>query len=179
MNLGQPKFVTVDDFNNYWGLDLRNLLRSDDNQSNQAERFLARVEDRLMNWIDNNTFRRIRYEDLRNRPYQFENWQKAILTQAMYLYKNGDLGIESGMDTEKGIIIPRSDLVEMEVCQAAIDFLSNAGLFNLNVKNRARTLQGYPGFGFGDVDDEMPSGGGSGGQQPPTNVITGIGWTED
>lgn len=136
--LGKPKFVSVDDFKNYWGLDLRNILRSDDNESNQAERFLARVEDRLMNWIDNNTFRRIKYEELRLRPRQYENWQKAILTQAMYMYKNGDLGIESGLDTEKGIIAARQDLVELEVSQAAIDYLSNAGLFNLNVKNRPR-----------------------------------------
>ena len=65
---GKPKFVSVDDFKNYWGLDLRNILRDDDNVSNQAERFLARVEDRLMNWIDNHTFRRIKYEDLHLRP---------------------------------------------------------------------------------------------------------------
>ena len=173
---GQPKFITVDDFKNYWGIDLRSVLRSDNNESNQAERFLARVEDRLMNWIDNHTFRRIKYEDLKFRPYQYENWQKAILTQAMYMYKNGDLGMDSGYDAEKGVVAARSDLVELEVCQATIDYLSNAGLFNLNVKNRARTLQGYPGFGFGDVDDEMPSGGQP---QPSPNVITGIGWTED
>lgn len=147
--LGQPKFVSVDDFKNYWGMDLRNILRSDDNESNQAERFLARVEDRLMNWIDNNTFRRLKYENLKANPRQYENWQKAILTQAMYMYKNGDLGLDSGYDSEKGIVTPRSDLVELEVCQAAIDYLSNAGLFNLNVKNRPRTLNGYPGTGYG------------------------------
>ena len=147
--LGQPQFVTVDDFKNYWGMDLRNMLRSDDNESNQAERFLARVEDRLMNWIDNNTFRRLKYEDLHLNPRQYENWQKAILTQAMYMFKNGDLGIDSGYDSERGIITARHDLVELEVCQAAIDYLSNAGLFNLVVKNRPRVLRGYPGFGFG------------------------------
>jgi hypothetical protein len=131
-------------------MDLRAILRSDDNESNQAERSLARVEDRLMNWIDNNTFRRFKYEELKNRPKQYENWQKAILTQAMYMYKNGDLGIDSGYDAEKGIVIPRSDLIELEVCQSAIDYLSNAGLFNLNVKNRPRTLKGYPGFTGGN-----------------------------
>lgn len=176
--LGEPKFVTVDDFKNYWGIDLRNRLRSDDNESNQAERFLARVEDRLMNWIDNHTFRRIKYEDLKFRPQQNENWKKAILTQAMYMYKNGDLGIDSGYDSEKGIVTARSDLVELEVCQATIDYLSNAGLFNLNVKNRPRTLSGYGGFT--DVDLYAPGGGGQGSQPAPgPNVITGIGWTED
>ena len=145
---GQPKFVTVDDFKNYWGKDLRNILRSDDNDSNQAERFLARVEDRLMNWIDNHTFRRLKYEELYLRPKQYENWQKAILTQAMYMYKNGDLGLDSGYDSEKGIVTPISDLNEIAIAQATIDYLSNAGLFNLNVKNRPRTLSGFPGTGF-------------------------------
>jgi len=176
---GSPKFVTVDDFKNYWGMDLRNMLRSDNNDSNQAERFLARVEDRLMQWIDNNTFRRIRYEDLKFRPTQYENWQKAILTQAMYMYKNGDLGMDSGYNSETGIVTGQADLKEIEVCQAAINYLSNAGLFNLNVKNRARILSGYPGFGFGDIDEGIPSGGGQCQPCPGPNVITGIGWTED
>ncbi|MCR4661680.1 MAG: hypothetical protein K5765_06775 [Clostridia bacterium] len=173
--IGQPQFVTVDDFNNYWGMNLRNLLRSNDNESVQAEGFLARVEDRLMNWIDNNTFRRIKYTELSK--LQYENWQKAILTQAMYMLKNGDLGIESGFDIENGIKVPRSDLVELEVCQAAIDYLSNAGLFNLNVKNRPRTLSGF--MGFTDVDAYVPGGEPSTPVQPGPNVITGIGWTED
>lgn len=150
--LGQPKFVTVDDFKNYWGLDLRNMLRNDDNESNQAERFLARVEDRLMNWIDNNTFRRLKYEELHYYPKRYEAWQKAILTQAMYMYKNGDLGIDSGYDAEKGVVVSRGELVQLEVCQAAIDYLSNAGLFNLVIKNRPRVLRGYPEFNFGGVD---------------------------
>jgi hypothetical protein len=147
--IGQPKFVTVDDFKNYWGIDLRERLRSDDNTSNQAERFLARVEDRLMNWIDNNTFRRLKYDELKFKPRLYENWQKAILTQAMYMYKNGDLGIDSGYDAEKGIVTARSDLVELEVSQATIDYLSNAGLFNLNVRNLPRT--GKILYGFSEV----------------------------
>lgn len=144
--LGKPKFVTVDDFNNYWGKNLRALLSSNDNVSNQAETFLARVEDRLMNWIDNNTFRRLRYEDLTQ--YQLENFKKAILTQAMYTYKNGDLGLDSGYDMERGKIINREELVELEVCQAAINYLSNAGLFNLTLKNRRRYIRGWAGCGI-------------------------------
>lgn len=138
----KPKFVTVDDFKNYWGIDLREVLRTHGSGSNQPELFLSRVEDRLMNWIDNNTFRRIGYNQLTS--FQLENWQKAILTQAMYMFKNGDLGMDSGYDAEKGILVKRSDLTELEVCQAAMDYLSNAGLLNFVMKNRPRTLKGYP-----------------------------------
>ena len=69
----KPKYITVDDFKNYWGVDLRAVLRTNDSSSNQAELFLSRVEDRLKNWIDNNTFRRLDYDHLT--PFQFENWQ--------------------------------------------------------------------------------------------------------
>lgn len=145
--IGKPRFVTVDDYKNYWGEDLRAILGGGDvNISNQAEIFLARVEDRLMNWIDNNTFRRTKYENLRGE--QLENFKKAILTQAKYIFRNGDLGIDSGYDAEKGKIVSRADLVELEVCQAAINYLSNAGLFNLKLKNRVRTYAGYPGVDF-------------------------------
>lgn len=144
--IGQPKFITVDDFRNYWGMDLRSMLAPNDNVSNQAETFLARIEDRLMNWIDNHTFRRVKYEELTD--FQLENFKKAILTQAMYIYRNGDLGIDSGYDAEKGKIISRDELNEIEVCQAAINYLSNAGLFNLVMKNRPRNYRGYPGIDF-------------------------------
>jgi hypothetical protein len=141
--IGQPKFVTVDDFNNYWGMNLRSMLASNDSPSNQAESFLARVEDRLMNWIDNNTFRRIPYEKLL--PKQLENFKKAIVTQAMYVYKNGDLGLDSGYDSERGVIVSQKDLNGLEVCQAAINYLSNAGLFNLVMKTRTRYVRGWAG----------------------------------
>ena len=137
----KAKFVTVDDFKNYWGIDLRDKLRSNDNISNQAEIFLARVEDRLLNWLDSNTFRKIRYEMLT--PYQVEQLQKAILTQALYTWKNGDLGVDSGYDAERGVVTKRSDLIVLEVCQAAIDYLKNAGLFNQKMRNYRRTLRGW------------------------------------
>ena len=47
MQLG-PKFITVDEFDNYWTANLREMLRTSANESNQAEMFLARVERRLM-----------------------------------------------------------------------------------------------------------------------------------
>lgn len=149
--LGKPKFVTVDDFYNFWGKDLRALLGVSDNTSNEAEIFLARVEDRLMNWIDNNTFRRLRYDELN--PRQLENFQKAILCQAMYIWRNGELGLDSGYNAESGKVISRKELIEITVCQDAINYLSNAGLFNLVIKNRRRFLDGWPGVGINFIDE--------------------------
>ena len=150
-----PRFVTVDDFKNFTGIDLRAALRSDDNVSNQAERFLLQTEDHLMAWIDKNTFRTLDYENLS--PQQMDNFKKAILAQALYTYRNGAiaLGLESGYDSERGIVIDADKLAQLEVCQSAINYLSNAGLFNLNVKNRPRVMRGYPG-----LENLFPDGGG-------------------
>lgn len=139
-----PKYVSVDDFKNYWGKDLRNLLRSDDNESIQAEHFLGMCEDMLMAWIDKNTFRRLRYEDLRGK--QLESWKKAIVIHAMYVFKQGIIGMDSGYDAEKGFIAEPYQLDQIVVCQASIDQLSNAGLFNLVMKNRPRVCRNWPGL---------------------------------
>lgn len=142
----QPKFVTIDDFNNYWTANLQNLLKTSANESNQANMFLVRVERRLMSYIDNNTFRRYKYEELKGK--QLDAFKEAILLQAMYTYKNGDIGMDSGYDSERGMTAKRAELVEISVCQDAIDILSNAGLWNLVMKNRPRRFGG--GFIPGD-----------------------------
>ena len=133
----KPKFITIEEFDNYWAVNLRDMLRTSANPSNQADLFLARVENRLMAYIDNNTFRRYKYEELQG--IQLAAFKEAIILQAMYVYKNGDIGMDSGYDAERGSVIKRADLVEISVCQDAIDILSNAGLWNLAMKNKPRT----------------------------------------
>lgn len=142
----EPKFVTVDDFKNYWGKDLRSMLKDEDNPSNGPSAFLARTESEMKRYIDHNTFRRFRYEDLRGE--QLDAFREAILLQAMYKIRNGEIGMDSGYDIEHGIVAKRSELVEITLCQDAINVLSNAGLWNLVMKNRPRKFGG--GFIPGD-----------------------------
>lgn len=148
-------FVTPDDFKSVYGKDLRNMLRSDDNESNQAERFIAMVTSHLKNWIDNNTYRRLPYDSLTT--YQLGQFQRAILAQVYYTYNEGlkALGLASGVDDEKGVVVSQEVLSTVTVCQAAINYLSNAGLFNLVVKNKPRILKGYPEYGFADGSVEV------------------------
>lgn len=138
-----PQFVTVDDFNNYWGFDLRAELRTDDNVSDQAEAFLSRVEDRIMNWIDTKTFRNIKWCELTD--FQLDQFKKAILTQAMYMWRNGDLSMDSGYDQEAGIVVRQNELANIRICQASMDYLQTAGLFNLVIKNRPRNVRFFGG----------------------------------
>lgn len=142
----EPKFVTADLFLNYTGMDLSDKLRSSDNVSNQVNIFLFRVEKRLMAWIDKNTFRVIPWNKLT--PHQLENFQYAIMEQAQYMWKNGDIALDSGYDQESGIRADIHALQELVVCQPCIDFLITAGLFNLKMKNRKRFMN-EDTFGFG------------------------------
>ena len=135
-----PQFVTVDEFNNYWGVNLREKIKSGANQSNGPEMFLMRCERKLMSYIDHHTFRRFKYEELSGN--QLDAFKEAIIIQAMYNYKQGDIGMDSGYDMERGIVASRAELDELALCQDAINVLSNAGLWNLVMKNRPRKFGG-------------------------------------
>lgn len=131
----EPRFVTPDDFENYWNENLNAKLKGD-NYSNKANAFLRVVEDRLLNWIDANTFRVSPWEDLSE--FQIENLQKAILTQAMYVFRNSDISLDSGYDPERGIIADRQKLKDLTISDAALDFLKTAGLYNHKIRNKRR-----------------------------------------
>ena len=138
--------VTPDDFKNMFGKDLRNMLKGSDNDSNYAEIFLNMVQSFLMDWCDDNGFRRVRFEELVG--VQLEYFQKAVLHQAYYAWRNGAvaLGLDSGYDSEKGIVVTRDDLEKIGVPSRVVTMLHKSGLFNLKMHNRPRITRGFPGI---------------------------------
>ena len=142
----QP-IVTPDDFKNMFGQDLNFLLKGSDNDSNYPTIFLGMVQDFLMDWCDDRGFRRVKFNQLS--PIQYESFQKAILYQAYYVWKNGSagLGLDSGYDAEKGVVIGASDLQRVEVPERVVTLLHKSGMFNLKMRNRPRISRGYPGIG--------------------------------
>ena len=135
MNM-EPRFISSDDFYNYWGIDLIEKLKNNGNPSNKANIFLRRIENNLMAWIDANTFRNLSWYDLSD--FQLENFKYALLEQAMYVYRNTDISLDSGYDPEKGIIVSKNELEAITICSPALIFLKLAGLYNLTVTNRMR-----------------------------------------
>ena len=132
----EPKFISVSDFYDYWGIDLIEKLKNSGNPSNKANIFLRRTENNVMAWIDAKTFRNVHWDHLSD--FQLEQFQYALLEQAMYVYRNSDISLDSGYDTEKGIIVDRETLDDLIICIPALNFLKIAGLYNLNVTNRVR-----------------------------------------
>lgn len=139
--------VTPDDFKNFFGIDLTYVLRGSDNDSNYPFVFLNMVQDFLIDWCDERGFRRVKFNNLTG--MQLEYFKKAVLYQAYYVWKNGSvgLGLESGYDAEKGIVIDATNLQRVEVPERVVTLLHKSGLFNLKMRNRPRVTRGYPGIG--------------------------------
>lgn len=134
--LMEPQFITPDDFENYWGLNLREKLKDNANPSNKANIFLKRVEIRVMNWIDANTFRVTAWDNLSE--FQLDHFRIALLEQAMYMYRNTDLALDSAYDPDKGFVAENARLKAIEICEPCLRELKLAGLYNLNILNRNR-----------------------------------------
>lgn len=131
-----PRFVTKDDFFNYTNQDLDEMLQVRGKSSNLSNLFLMRIEDRLMSFIDAETYRIYSWDGLSDN--QKEYFQKAIIEQAEYILRNSDLFTDSGYDPEKGIIIDNDKLYKIMICRTSLNYLKNAGLYNKVIINRRR-----------------------------------------
>lgn len=130
----RPRFVTPSDFQNYTGKNLKSILKSD-GVNNFDNLFLMRVEDRLLVAIDKMSFRTYSFDHLTE--FQKENLQKAIIEQAEYILRNGDIYTDSGYDLEKIIATP-GFLESIEICRITKSYLIASGLLNFNIQNRRR-----------------------------------------
>lgn len=138
--------VTPDDFKTLFGKDLRYILSGSDNDSNYPNVFLSMVQGFLMDWCDEHGFRRVKFNELT--PVQLDYFKKAVLYQVYYVWKNGSLGLglESGIDAERGRLISIEDIRASEVPGRVVTMLHKSGMFNLKMKNRQRVNRGYPGI---------------------------------
>ena len=144
-------YVTPDEFKNspFGGFDLRDALNGTfENESMNAEMFLELVTEHLMAWIDTVTFRNFRWDRLT--PFQMGLWKKAIIAQARYTFREGPkaYGMFAGADDERGKIFDPNYLNSVEVCRLSIEFMTRAGIYNLNIKNRRRRWPSGSNYGF-------------------------------
>lgn len=136
----EPMFVTPADFYNYWGVDLNEELEDEDNISNKANIFLKIVEDRIMSYIDTNSFRNTSWEEIKQYPHALECMQLAILTQAMYMYRNTDIALDSGYNPDSGFVATKGELSRVIISEATLNYLIQGGLFNQVIHNKRRHL---------------------------------------
>lgn len=122
------KYITEDDFNQYFGKNLSLELQST-NPSDTANAFLKRIEDRLETFINcclNKNINQI-YPEFSD--YQKLCYQKALLEQAIWVFKNGDTAVDNGYDFDRGEIASNETLIKKILAPMCIMNLVNCGLW--------------------------------------------------
>ena len=141
----KTRYITVDEFKEWSGIDLADL-RDDSNPSNKEEAFLARIEERMETLVNVACFRNVEFEYPRFNDYQKKHYKQALLEQALYVWRNGEISTDSGYDMEKGVITPITDVQNVALAPNAKRELQVCGLWTKKI--RFSDLGMYAGFGW-------------------------------
>lgn len=140
----KTKYITADDFKQYFGIDLEAELKTNDNPSNEVTAFLKRIENRMCAFINARFYKNVDIDYKHFTDYQKEHYKLALLEQANYVLTQGDVSVDSGYDIESGVKADRKILDSIKISSNAIDELILCGLWNRKIKNRGRgALDGW------------------------------------
>ena len=143
----KTKYITPDDFRDYFGIDLELELKTSSNPSDVANAFIMRIEDRVATFLDAEFYRQVDREYPEFNDYQKEHYWKALLEQAIYVFKNGDISVDSGYDYEHGEIVSNNTLKAKTIAPNCKQHLLLCGLWCRKVKPSLR--RGFwSGFGL-------------------------------
>lgn len=126
----QTKYITKDEFEEYFGINLSSELGGD----MEAIRFIKRIEDRLATFVDSNFNCNIDMKYPCFTDYQKYHYKLALLEQCIYIFKNGDISVDSGYDPEKGEVAAKPG-VKYAIAPNCKDNLRLCGIWNRNVPN--------------------------------------------
>ena len=129
------KYITVDEFNDYTGENLDGNLVNGDNPSNKGNAFLYRIEKRLSSYLDANFYRNVDKEYPTFTNYQKEHYKLALLEQALYIFKNGDVSVDSGYEQESGVVADREKLKTLFIAPNCKTQLMLCGLWCTHINN--------------------------------------------
>lgn len=134
----QTRYITPDEFLEYTGIDLGAQLKGNANPSDKALRFLNQIEVRMEAFLNANCFKLI--SDLWPywTDYQKLHYKYALLEQALYVFRNGDISIDSGYEPDEGIKLDPTDKKKITIAQNAMDHLNLLGLWTRHIA--------YPSF---------------------------------
>lgn len=129
------KYISADEFREYTGIDLEAELKDTSNPSDKVNAFLKRIEDRMEVYLNAHFFKNINeYYPLFTDEQKY-HYKLALIEQAYYVFKNGDISTDSGYDADKGIIISKHAKTEITLAPNAIDHLRMTGLWSGHIGN--------------------------------------------
>ena len=129
-----PEYVSPEDFKTYTGIDLYEELAEGENPL----LFLRDRENEIINYVNLQSWRPITkwiYENVFS-PEQIDGFREAILIQAKYVFLNGNILENSGVDPEMGVKFGKNEREEAYISQAAIDKLMMEGILTLKMRTR-------------------------------------------
>lgn len=136
--------VDNDEFKEYTGIDLIEKLGAEN-----VSPFFYRVQTRLNTYIDSVFYRNVDALYPTFTEYQKFHYKMALIEQSLYVFRNGDISVDSGYDTEKGVIIGNGELERLTISREATKHLILCGLWNTHIK----TPEGFFSGGWFDFYD--------------------------
>lgn len=126
----QTRYITLDEFRVYSGIDLLAELKTNSNPSDEANAWLVRLEDRMEAFLNATFFKNV--SDLYPcfTDHQKEHYKKALLEQGIYVFQNGDIATDSGLDPETGEKFGEATRNKKVIAPAAKWHLKQCGLWN-------------------------------------------------
>lgn len=128
----KAEYVSVEDFKTYTGIDLYEELNGD-----SPEFFLRDREDEIINFVNIQSWRPISMWLKRNKykPEQMDMLRMAILMQAKYVFENGDILGNNGIDPEQGVKFGTHERREASISPKALDYLRRGGLLMMTMRS--------------------------------------------
>jgi len=133
----QTKYITPEDFLTYTGIDLGAQLKGNANPSDKAISFLMRIEVRMEAFMNANFFKNVSDCWPHFSDYQKLHYKYALLEQALYVFRNGDISIDSGYEPDEGIKLDPTARKKIIIAPNAQDHLQLCGLWSRHI---SRTL---------------------------------------
>ena len=135
----KTKYIDSDDFLAYTGINLNYELKDTDNNSDKANAFLFRIEIRMGAFVDSSFSRQVDNEYKKMSDYQKQNYKYALLEQALYILKNGDISVDSGYNIDSGIVANINELKALAISPNAKNHLILCGLWTRKILPRSNT----------------------------------------
>jgi hypothetical protein len=126
----QTRYITADEFLQYTGINLREELNDTSNGSDKVNAFLKRTEDRMEAFLNAKFFKNVSDLYPEFSEFQKKHYKLALLEQAYYVFKNGDISSDSGYNQETLEIANQKKLRALAVAPNAIDHLRLTGLWS-------------------------------------------------
>lgn len=119
--------ICADEVLEFSGIDIRQELKDGDNVSDKSDAFLLRMKTRVDAFVERYWFLRVPATFQRFNERMKRHYKLALLEQAVYVLRNGDISTDSGYDPEKGKVADPDYLKAISVAPNAIDHIIQMG----------------------------------------------------